>query len=151
MIQLYSNHFHCPNAKNIIRLGGWKHPAQVKLNHSFGVKRSKTFESTTVANTLTLPENNILVMEVIRRSPVEVGSLSHYLHGLYIRGGAGFLSSRAAPENDGGKTRFGSFWAGYLPRRCVAVSFKCKTCFDVSPCSLENFAVYLHLYIKCHL
>jgi len=40
-------------------------------------------------------------MEVIRRSPVVVGSLSHYLHGLYIRGGAGFLSSRAAPENDG--------------------------------------------------
>ena len=51
--------------------------------------------------TLTLPENNILLMEVIRRSPVVVGSLSHYLHGLYIRGGAGFLSSRAAPENDG--------------------------------------------------
>lgn len=66
-------------------------------------------------NTLTLPENNILLMEVIGSSPVEVGSLSPYLHGLYIRGGAGFLSSRVAPENDGWKTRFGSFLAGYLP------------------------------------
>ena len=32
----------------------------------------------------------------IRRSPVEVGSLSHYLIVLYIPGGAGFLPSTAA-------------------------------------------------------
>ena len=30
----------------------------------------------------------ILSMEGIRRSPVEVGSLSHYLQGLYIPGGS---------------------------------------------------------------
>ena len=28
----------------------------------------------------------------IRRSPVKVGSLSHYLQGLYFPGGAGFLN-----------------------------------------------------------
>ena len=34
-----------------------------------------------------------LLMAKIRRSPVEVGSLSHYLQGLYIPGGAGLLPS----------------------------------------------------------
>ena len=38
----------------------------------------------------------ILLMEEIRGTPVEVGSLSHYLIVLYIPGGAGFLPSTAA-------------------------------------------------------
>ena len=37
-------------------------------------------------------------MEEIGRSPVEVGSLSHHLQGLYIRGGAGFLPSTVCPR-----------------------------------------------------
>ena len=48
----------------------------------------------------TLPETNILLMAEIRRSPVEVGSLSHYLQRvLYIPGGAGILPSTVVPEN----------------------------------------------------
>ena len=56
------------------------------------------------------PEADILLMEEIRRSPVEVGSLSHYLQGLIniqtvVGLGISEPSTVAPTENSNKKTR----------------------------------------------
>ena len=61
----------------------------------------------------------------IRRAPVEVGSLFHYLQGFYIQGGAGFQPSTVAPEN--GWLEDVIFLLGSPPGRCY-VSLREGTC-----------------------
>ena len=52
-----------------------------------------------------------LLIEEIRRSPAEVGSISHYLQGLYIPGGClGFLPSIVPPKMKVWKTHSMYVW-----------------------------------------